>query len=163
MIIITILIIYTVVVTLLYICMLIGTAQERQDHANCLRHDRIAIKDLIQQLAETRTRLEELQTCRGVGHHAQPLSIPKPKQHLPARRGVGPHAQPLSIPKTKQHLPARRGVGPHAQTLEKLKPLQDQAACLRLAQTLEKLKPLLDSSRPRLGQSPETPKPNKGA
>lgn len=141
MIIITILIIYTVVVTLLYICMLIGTAQERQDHANCLRHDRIAIKDLIQQLAETRTRLEELQTCRGVGHHAQPLSIPK----------------------TKQHLPARRGVGPHAQTLEKLKPLQDQAACLRLAQTLEKLKPLLDSSRPRLGQSPETPKPNKGA
>ena len=141
MIIITILIIYTVVVTLLYICMLIGTAQERQDHANCLRHDRIAIKDLIQQLAETRTRLEELQTCRGVGHHAQPLSIPKPKQHLPARRGVGPHAQ----------------------TLEKLKPLQDQAACLRLAQTLEKLKPLLDSSRPRGGQSPETPKPNKGA
>jgi len=122
MIIITILIIYTVVVTLLYICMLIGTAQERQDHANCLRHDRIAIKDLIQQLAETRTRLEELQTCRGVGHHAQPLSIPKPKQHLPARRGVGPHAQ-----------------------------------------TLEKLKPLLDSSRPRGGQSPETPKPNKGA
>ena len=141
MIIITILIIYTVVVTLLYICMLIGTAQERQDHANCLRHDRIAITDLIQQLAETRTRLEELQTCRGVGHHAQPLSIPKPKQHLPARRGVGPHAQ----------------------TLEKLKPLQDQAACLRLAQTLEKLKPLLDSRRPRLGQSPETPKPNKGA
>lgn len=122
MIIITILIIYTVVVTLLYICMLIGTAQERQDHANCLRHDRIAITDLIQQLAETRTRLEELQTCRGVGPHAQPLSIPKPKQHLPARRGVGPHAQ-----------------------------------------TLEKLKPLLDSSRPRGGQSPETPKPNKGA
>jgi hypothetical protein len=57
---ITILIIYAALITLLYICSLFGAAADRQDSILSLKHDRIAITDLIQQLSETKTALADL-------------------------------------------------------------------------------------------------------
>lgn len=57
---ITILIIYAALITLLYICSLFGAASDRQDSILSLKHDRICINDLIQQLSETKTALADL-------------------------------------------------------------------------------------------------------
>jgi len=58
---ITFLIIYAALITILYICCIFGKAQERQDSIISLKHDRICINDLIQQLSETKTNLADLE------------------------------------------------------------------------------------------------------
>jgi len=55
------LIVYAAIITLLFICALIGASAQNQDAACIIKNDRIVVKDLIDQLSEAKGRVYELE------------------------------------------------------------------------------------------------------
>lgn len=55
------LIIYAAIITLLFICALIGASAQNQDAACIIKNDRIVVKDFIDQLSEAKGRISKLE------------------------------------------------------------------------------------------------------
>ena len=55
------LIVYAAIITLLFICALIGASAQNQDASLMARNDRIVVKDFIVQLSEAKSRISELE------------------------------------------------------------------------------------------------------
>ena len=55
------LIIYAAIVSLLFICALIGASAQNQDTACIIKNDRIVVNDFIEQLSEAKSRISELE------------------------------------------------------------------------------------------------------
>ena len=55
------LIVYAAIITLLFICALIGASAQNQDAACIIKNDRIVVKDFIVQLSEAKGRVYELE------------------------------------------------------------------------------------------------------
>jgi TolA-binding protein len=55
------LIVYAAIITLLFICALIGASAQNQDAACIIKNDRIVVKDFIDQLSEAKGRISELE------------------------------------------------------------------------------------------------------
>jgi len=55
------LIVYAAIITLLFICALIGASAQNQDAACIIKNDRIVVKDFIDQLSEAKSRISKLE------------------------------------------------------------------------------------------------------
>lgn len=55
------LIVYAAIITLLFICALIGASAQNQDAACIIKNDRIVVKDFIDQLSEAKGRISKLE------------------------------------------------------------------------------------------------------
>lgn len=58
----TLLIIYAALITILFLCTIIGASAQKQDAALFIHNDRIIVKDFLNKLAEAKTRISELET-----------------------------------------------------------------------------------------------------